>query len=35
MDAFYALADREGIVLGEAFARAVLAWREKLRKANR
>ena len=30
MDAFYALADREGIVLGEAFARAVVAWKEKL-----
>ncbi len=30
MDAFYALADQEGIVLGEAFARAVVAWKEKL-----
>lgn len=27
LDAFYELADREGIVLGEAFARAVAAWR--------
>lgn len=30
MDAFYALADREGVVLGEAFARAVAVWKEKL-----
>ena len=30
MDAFYALADQEGIVLGEAFARAVAAWKGKL-----
>lgn len=30
MDAFYALADSEGIVLGEAFARAVAAWKGKL-----
>lgn len=30
MDVFYALADQEGIVLGEAFARAVVAWKEKL-----
>ena len=30
MDAFYALADQEDIVLGEAFARAVVAWKEKL-----
>ena len=30
IDAFYALADQEGIVLGEAFARAVVAWKEKL-----
>ena len=30
LDAFYALADQEGIVLGEAFARALLAWKEKL-----
>jgi hypothetical protein len=30
IDAFYALADQEGIVLGEAFARAVAAWKEKL-----
>jgi hypothetical protein len=30
MDAFYALADQEGIVLGEAFARAIVAWKEKL-----
>ena len=30
MDAFYALADQEGIVLGEAFARAVVAWKQKL-----
>lgn len=27
LDAFYQLADREGIVLGEAFARAVAAWK--------
>lgn len=27
IDAFYALADQEGIVLGEAFARAVAAWK--------
>lgn len=30
MDAFYALADSEGIVLGEAFARAVAAWKAQL-----
>lgn len=30
IDAFYALADQEEIVLGEAFARAVAAWKEKL-----
>ena len=30
LDAFYALADQEGIVLGEAFARALVAWKEKL-----
>lgn len=30
IDAFYALADQEGIVLGEAFARAVGAWKNKL-----
>ena len=32
LDAFYQLADREGIVLGEAFARAVAAWKERLTK---
>ena len=30
MDAFYQLADQEGIVLGEAFARAVAAWKQSL-----
>ncbi len=30
LDAFYRLADREGIVLGEAFARAVAAWKDGL-----
>ncbi len=30
INVFYALADQEGIVLGEAFARAVAAWKEKL-----
>lgn len=30
LDVFYQLADREGIVLGEAFARAVTAWKDKL-----
>ena len=30
IEAFYALADQEGVVLGEAFARAVQAWRGKL-----
>ncbi|MBP1806918.1 hypothetical protein [Rubellimicrobium aerolatum] len=30
MDAFYQLADQEGIVLGEAFARAVAVWKRSL-----
>jgi hypothetical protein len=30
IDAFYQLADEEGVVLGEAFARAVAAWKGKL-----
>lgn len=30
LNAFYQLADREGIVLGEAFARAVTAWKNGL-----
>ena len=30
IEAFYALADQEGVVLGEAFARAVQAWKGKL-----
>jgi hypothetical protein len=30
LDTFYRLADREGIVLGEAFARAVAAWKDGL-----
>lgn len=30
MDSFYQLADQEGVVLGEAFARAVAAWKRSL-----
>ena len=30
VDVFYQLADSEGVVLGEAFARAVSAWKRKL-----
>ena len=30
MDSFYQLADQEGVVLGEAFARAIAAWKRSL-----
>lgn len=35
LDAFYQLADQEGIVLGEAFARAVAAWKAQLSDGQR